>query len=170
MFQPQRLRFEPRLVVDYLSPQGAAVTDIRGIVIQGRLKQLRDNGHFDDYAARLPGAQRDQILHALASSWVPVAATTAHFATLDQMPLSDAQITRMAEPMAAGIFQNLFASLVRVARSNGAEVGVWVGLKQSDRVFARMYNGGSLKVTQVGPKDAIVEVDGLPFATSRAFR
>jgi hypothetical protein len=118
----------------------------------------------------LPEAYRDQILYALASSWVPVAVSTAHFERLDRIPLSDTQITRMAEPMAAGLLHDRFASLGRVARSHGAEVGVWVGSKQSDRVFARMYNGGSIKVNQVGPKDAIIEVNGLPFASSRSFR
>ena len=170
MFQPQRLRYEPHVVVDYLSPHGPHVTDIRGIVLQSRLNQLRENGHYDDYVARLPDAYRNQILHALASSWVPVEASLVHFDALDAMPLSDAQITRMAEPMGAGLFHSLFASLVRVARSSGAEAGVWIGLKQADRVFARMYQGGVCKVTQVGPKDAILDVDGLSFASSRSFR
>lgn len=170
MFQSQRLRFEPQVVVDYQSPHGPQVTDIRGIVIQGRLKQLRANGHFEDYLARLAGAHRDEVLHALAASWVPIEVSLAHFDALDAMPLSDAQITRMAEPMGAGIFENLFASMVRVARSSGAEAGIWLGLKQADRVFSRMYNGGSVKVTQVGPKDAVIELDGLSFASSRCFR
>jgi hypothetical protein len=170
MFQSQRLRFEPQVVVDYQSPHGPRVTDIRGIVIQGRLNQLRENGHYDDYLARLPSSHKDLILHALASSWVPIETSLVHFDTLDAMPLSDQQITRMAEPMGAGIFHNLFASMVRAARSNGAEAGVWLGLRQADRVFGRMYNGGCCKVTQVGPKDAIIEVDGLSFARSRCFR
>lgn len=170
MFQSQRLRYEPQIVVDYQSPHGPQVTDIRGIVIQGRLTQLRAHGHYDDYVARLPSEYRDQLLHALASSWVPVEANLAHLVALDSMPLSDAQITRMSEPIGAGIFQNLFASMVRIARANGAEAGIWVGLKQADRVYQRMYNGGSCKVTQVGPKDAIVDIAGLPFASSRCFR
>jgi hypothetical protein len=170
MFQSQRLRFEPQVVVDYQSPHGPQVTDMRGIVIQGRLKQLRDNGHFEEYERRVPAAYRDQILHSLAASWVPIEVSMAHFDALDAMPLSDAQITRMAEPMGAGIFQNLFASMLRAALTNGAEAGIWFGLKQADRVFSRMYNGGSVKVTQAGPKDALVEIDGLRFARSRCFR
>jgi hypothetical protein len=170
MFQSQRLRYEPQVVLDYLSPQGSQVTDIRGILLQSRLQQLRDHGHYNDYMARLPERYRDPVVHALASSWAPVELTVVHFVTLDAMPLSDAQISHMGEPMGRGLFHNLFASLVRVARNSGAEAGIWVGLKQADRVFARMYHGGSCKVTKVGPKDAIIDIDGLPFADSRCFR
>lgn len=170
MFQTQKLRYEPQVVVDYQSPHGPRVTDIRGIVIQSRLNQLREHGHYDEYMARLPSRYRDHILHALASSWVPIEVSMDHFATLDAMPLSDTQITRMAEPMGAGIFQGLFASMVRAARSNGAEVGVWFGLGQAERVYGRVYNGGCCKVTRTGPKDAIVDLAGLPFASSRCFR
>ena len=170
MFQSQRLRFEPQVVVDYVSPHGPKVTDIRGIVLQTRLKLMREHGHYDEYVGRLRQPHRDQILNALASSWVPMEVSLAHYEALDSMPLSDAQISRMAEPMGAGLFQNLFASLVKMARSSGAEAGIWFGLKQADRVFQRMYNGGGVKVTQVGPKDAFIDIGSLAFADSRCFR
>jgi hypothetical protein len=170
MFQSQRLRYEPQVVVDYLSPHGPQVTDIRGMLIQSRLKLLKDAGYFEDYLARLHQSYQDSILNALASSWVPVETGIAHFNALDEMQLSDAQISHMAEPLGAGLFESLFATLVRAARNSGAEIGVWFGLKQSDRVFGRMYQGGGCKVSQIGPKDAIVEINGLPYANSRCFR
>jgi len=64
----------------------------------------------------------------------------------------------------------LFATLLRAARKSGAEFGIWTGLSQADRVWNRMYNGGGCKITQVGPKDALFEINGVPFATSRSYR
>jgi hypothetical protein len=170
MFQPQRLRFDPQILVDYVSPQGPQVTDIRGVLIQSRLKQLREHELFDDYAARLPAQHKDSLLNALASSWVPVGVGVAHFEALDSMQLSEAQLTRMAEPLGVGMVESLFASVVRAVRAAGAEYGIWIGLKAADRVFGRMYQGGACRVSQVGPKDATVEIRGVPYARSRCFR
>jgi hypothetical protein len=68
------------------------------------------------------------------------------------------------------ILDNLFASVLRAARNAGAEAGAWMCLKHADRVWSRVYQGGGVSVIQAGPKDAIVEVHGLPFAESPTFR
>jgi hypothetical protein len=170
VLQSQKLRFEPRVLVDYHSAHGPNVTDMRGIVLQAGLKQLRDHGHYDDYLARLPHEQRDQIVHALASSWVPAQIYMTHLEALDALPLSDAQLAHLTEPMGAGLFHSLFANLVRAARNNGGEGNVWFGLGHADRVFSRIHQGGACKVTQVGPKDAQIDVSGLMFAHLRCFR
>lgn len=169
-FQSQRLRYEPKLVVDYVSPDGPKVTAVRGILIQSRIKQLEAHGHLEDYVALLPEDQRELVLQGLAASWLPFDTFMAHFNALEGLRLNDAMIAAMSEPMGAGLFDMMFAGLIRVARNSGAEIGVWMGLQQSDRVFSRMYQGGFYKVTQVGPKDAIVEVGGMPFAQFRYFR
>lgn len=170
MFGPSHLRFEPRVLVDYTSPHGARVTDTRGMLLQSRLQKLREHGHFEEYFARLPEPYRDPLVNALASSWVPIDVSVAHFETLDGMGLNEAQIARMSEPMGAGFLESLFSGIIRAARNAGADAGAWVGLKQADRVFARMYQGGTCRVTQVGPKDAVIDVGGLAFASSRSFR
>lgn len=170
MLQAQRLRFEPEILVDYTSPEGAHVSGVRGMLLQGRLKQLRESGYWDDYLPRLSPAHRTTLLEALASAWVPVEAVAAHFAALDEMGLSEAQLIRFAEPLAATLFESLFAGVLRAVRQAGVDAGIWMGLRQGDRVWNRMYHGGGCKVIQVGPKDAIVEISGLPYARSRCFR
>lgn len=169
MLQSQKVRFEPRVVVDYQSPHGSTVTDIRGVLVQAGLKQARELGCFDEYLARLPQALHEPIVHALASSWVPVELYAAHLEAIDAMSLSDTQIARLSEPVGAGILQSLFASFVRAARDNGVG-GVWFGVRQADRVFARIHQGGACRVTQVGPKDIVIDVSGLNFAHTRCFR
>jgi hypothetical protein len=163
----QKLRFEPRVLVDYLSPHSARVTDIRGVLLHAGLKQLQDSGHYEQYLAHLPPALHQQVVHALASSWVPVDLYAAHLEAIDA--LTDAQIVKLSEPVGAGLLHSLFASFVRAARNNGAD-GVWFGVRQADRVFARIHQGGACKVTQVGPKDVVIDVSGLNFAHTRCFR
>ncbi len=170
MLQVKKVRYDPRLVVDYASAQGPYVTDIRGVLLHARIGLLKSAGHFEQYLAHLPVCYQDSVLNALASSWVPVAAGIAHFEALESMGLSDAQLARIAEPHGASLFDGLFTTMVRgVARQAGAE-GVWAAVKQADRIWSRMYHGGACKVTQVGPKDAIIEISGLPYAQLRTYR
>jgi hypothetical protein len=166
----QRARFEPQVVVDYLSPHGSSATDVRAIVLQGALAQLKEAGHYDDYMARYPAEHGERVKHALASTWLPIDAIVAHFETLDRIGLSDAQIASLAERLGANIFDQLFATIVRTIRAAGGGDGIWLGFKQADRVMSRMYNGGSCRVTQTGPKDALYELRGLPGVNSRASR
>lgn len=170
MLQGQKVRYDPRLVVDYVSAQGPHVTDIRGVLLQARMGLLKSAGHFEQYMEYLPVRYQDAVLNALASSWVPVEVGIAHFEALERMGLSDAQLAHIAEPHGASLFHSLFTTMVRgVARQAGAE-GVWAAVKQADRIWSRMYLGGSCRVTQVGPKDAIIENIGLPYAQLRNYR
>ncbi len=170
MLEARRLRFDAKLVVDYLSEQGPRVRSVRGIAVHGALTQLRHAGHIDDYLARLPTMHHGTLLEALASTWVPVEALVAHFATLDGMLIGGAPLARLAEPASASLFTSLFSTLLRASRAVGADRGMWTFLNQGDRVWSRIYDGGGCKVVQVGPKDATVEIVGLPYASSPSFR
>jgi hypothetical protein len=170
VLQLKKVRYDPKVVVDYVSTQGRYVTDIRGVLLHARIGLLKSAGHFEHYLAHLPLCHQDAVLNALASSWVPVAAGVAHFEALESMGLSDAQLARIAEPHGASLFDSLFTTVVRgVARQTGAE-GVWAAVKQADRIWTRMYYGGACRVTQVGPKDAVIEISGLPYAQLRTYR
>lgn len=164
------LRFEPKLLLEHVSSRGLKVTDVRGGLVLQSLKLLRDAGHYDAYASALPPEHRDTLLQALAASWVPAPALVAHFRVVDSLVPSDAQLARLGELLGTQIMDSLFASLIRTARSAGAEAGIWLALKQVDRIWNRMYQGGGVAVLQTGPKDAIFEVHGIPVASSRYFR
>jgi hypothetical protein len=172
MSQAQHLRFEPKLLVDHVSPLGPRVTNVRGSLLLASLKLLKESGHYPTYEADLPKEFRDTIVYALAASWLPSAAFVAHYDTVDRLNLSDVQLSRVGEAVGAQILDGLFGSLVRTARNAGAEAGIWIALKQVERIWTRIYQGGGVAVVQTGPKDAIVEVSGLPIAipTSRFFR
>lgn len=170
MLQAKKVRYDPRVVLDYASAQSPYVTDIRGVLLHARIGPLKSAGYFERYLAHLPVGYQDVVLNALASSWVPVAAGIAHFEALESMGLSDAELARIAEPHGASLFDSLFATLVRgVARQAGTE-GVWAAVKQAGRIWSRMYLGGACKVTQIGPKDAIIDISGLPYAQLRTYR
>jgi hypothetical protein len=164
------LRYEAKLLIEHISPQGPRMTSVRGSMIIGSLRLLRDSGHFPTYEAQLPAEHREAIVFALASSWLPAELLKVHFETVDTLNLSDVQLSRIGETVGAQILDSLFGSIVRAARQAGAEAGPWIALRQLDRIWDRMFQGGGAAVIQTGPKDAIIEVLGMPVATSRFFR
>lgn len=170
MFAPESTRFEPQVVVDYTSPHGAVVSNVRAIVVQSAFAKLKEHGYYDDYMAEYPQDLALLTTQALASSWLPIEASIAHYATLEAIGLSDAQISRLGEESGAGLFDQLFATVVRAIRNAGGGAGIWFGFKQADRIMARIYNGGGCQVLQVGPKDAHYELRGLPAVSTRASR
>jgi hypothetical protein len=118
----------------------------------------------------LPGEHKDIAASALASSWVPAEHNVVHCQTVDAMQLGEKELHRMGEMLASHLIDSLFATLLRSARSAGTEAGIWLFLKQADRVFARIYQGGACRVVQTGPKDAVFEMHGIPFASYAVYR
>jgi hypothetical protein len=164
------LRYEPKVVVDYMCPNRPQVTDLRGSLVVGALRLLKDGEHFERYMAMVPPERRDVVNFSLASSWITSEIAHGFFSSIDNLQLSDSQIAKMGERLGTHILDNLFATLVRSARSAGADTGVWFVMRQCERVWSRVYQGGGCTLIQTGPKDAILEVHGVPFAESRCFR
>lgn len=134
------------------------------------LRLLKDSGHYPTYETMLPREHRDAMVGALAASWLPIELWKIHFDVVDGLNLTDVQLSRMGAMVGARILDNLFGTLVRTARQAGAEAGIWLGFAQADRIWTRIFQGGGVAVIQTGPKDAIVEVSGLPVVGSRFFR
>ena len=156
--------------MDYVSPHGRRVTDVRAIVIQGALSQLKTAGHYDDYLKHVSAAYAETASQSLASTWIPVECVVAHYQALESMGLSDTQIASIAEQLGASLFDQLFATIVRTIRAAGGGSGIWFGFKQTDRIWSRLYNGGACRIAQVGPKDALYTISGLPNISARASR
>lgn len=169
MLDAHKLRFESKVVLDYVSPQGAQVNAVRGSLMVANHKLLKAAGHFERYLKLLPPEHHEIANATLAASWVPAEHNLIHCQTVDALQLTERELQQMGEMLGAHILDSLFAPLLRTARNSGAEA-VWMALKSGDRVFGRVYQGGGCTVIQKGPKDAVFEVHGMPFASSGVFR
>lgn len=165
-----RLRYESKTIIDYMCPDRPRVTELRGSLVVGALRLLKDGDHFDRYLTTVAPERRETVDFSLASSWISCDLASAYFTSIDNLQLSDSQINKMGERLGAHILDSLFATMLRTARNAGAETGVWFFMKQLDRVWNRVYQGGGFTLLQTGPKDAVLEVHGLSFADSRCFR
>jgi len=164
------LRFEPISLVEYTSADGPALLGMKAVVIQGRLKYMREQPYYQDYLARLTPEHRTAILEALASSWIHVDAVTAHYRALDALPISETEFERSVEPIGLSIFSTVFSAFMNLTKGTSAEVGTWTVVRNTHRIWGRIFQGTTCKVTQVGPKDALFETSGMTLAELRSFR
>jgi hypothetical protein len=169
MIQAHKIGFEPKVLVDYMSPDGRRVVGVKALVLQNRITYLEKAGYLAEYLKHLPEQHHEPLVRGLATSWVPSESVLAHYAALDALCFTDAQLAGMTESLAPTLYQTVFAALLRITRAT-VDAGPWGGLNQSARVASRIYQGGGLTVTQVGPKDALHEHTGMPFADSHTFR
>lgn len=156
-------------MVDHVSPHGPNVTHIRGLILTKSMENLVRAGLHERYLRELEPELHQPMRFVIASSWVPIGLARAHYVACDRMKLGDRATEELGSLMAASMSSTLFASLLRTVRSAGLD-SLWTVLKQNDRLWDRMYQGGGVTVIKLGPKDLILENHGISLAESRHFR
>jgi hypothetical protein len=157
-------------IVDHRSAAGARVVQVRGTLLVSSLQALREYGYFERYLANLPAPQHDEILFCVANSWLPVELAMSHYGACDAMGLSDRELEAVGEAVSQRIMGTFLGTMLRSGRSVGATPSPWIPLRQYGRICDRLLEGGHHRVTEVGPKDALVETSGVPMFRFRYFR
>jgi hypothetical protein len=144
------------------------VRAIRSTVLIGSFGELREHGHFDTYVAALPPHARDLLVSTVAGVWIPIDLALVHYAACDSLGLSADTIAALGRGVFDRIRGTLLGTTVRMAK----EVGVtpWTVLPHLQRFWDRAYQGGGLRVTKLGPKEASGEVTQAAMAESFYFR
>jgi hypothetical protein len=151
-----------KVVLDYHAPEGPVVTHVRSTLLSSSLQMMRELGYFDRYVALMPKAACETILLTLAPTWLPVALADAHYAACDGLALSASETDFVGQAVATRFMGSLLQTFVRSSRNVGGSP--WVPIKQYGRLWSRIWQGGSVLVTEVGPKDAVIESRGLTVA------
>lgn len=159
-----------RVLLDHSSVNGPVMRNVRGSLIASSLQTLRELGFYDAYVKHLPEQYREVVLFGVASSWLPLAAAEAHYQACDDLELDDAQIIMIGEAVSKRIMGTFLGTMLRTGRNFGATPTPWLVLCQYHRVCERILDGGKFMVTELGPKDAVVQTRGLPLFRSRYFR
>jgi hypothetical protein len=129
---------------------------------------MKDTGHFDRYVALLDPAQRDVVLHTLAPTWLPLAAGIAHYRACDALKLDVHQLRNIGERVGDRIQGTFLKTLTRGVRAAG--VTPWTLLSHFDRLWSRLFQGGSVELTRTGPKDVTIEVSAAVIPRFEYFR
>lgn len=144
------------------------VDQVRSTLIQSSLNALRTHGHFARYEALLNIGYRERVLGSLGPEWLPLAAAEAHYDACDRLALTQEEILRIGEDVGDRIQGTFLGTLVRKARLVG--LTPWLLLGQFERLWERLMTGGGVALYKTAPKDARVEIYGLPLARFAYFR
>jgi hypothetical protein len=132
------------------------VRNVRSTILIGSMNVLRASPYADEYLEALAPQHRSTLFDAVAGTWIPVEAAMAHYYACDALHLPvDEQVAN-----GRGTFDRagatVFGTIVKMAR--GVGVTPWTLLPQVQRFWDRIYDGGGASVTQLGPKEARIEV------------
>jgi len=137
---------------DKLSP----TTAVRSTLVASSLNRVREHGHLEAYTALLDPQWHDVIFHAVAGVWLPIAAGLAHYRACDDLNLPAAEQLDIGREVGDRIQGTFLGSMVRAAK--GVGVTPWGAMAYSGRLYSRLFDGGGISVTKVGPKEARVEI------------
>jgi len=151
---------EPVVVLRHARGQAPLVTRVRSALLLSSLSGLRSRGLFDRYVALLPRKLHDPILGAVSGTWLDVELAAAHYRACDALGLSVQEQVAMGESVGEAVNGTFMRTLLHIARSAG--VTPWVVLKHYTKLWERLFDGGDVEVDKLGPKEALVQMHGLP--------
>jgi hypothetical protein len=136
-------------------------TAIRSTTLISSLRTLRSLGLADAYFGELPVEHHPAIRDLITGVWLPMELGVAHYAAVERLRLSPEQARETGRRVAQSVQNSYFATLVRTL---GSGVTLWSVLPRLPSFLARLVNGGACAVHKEGPKDARIEIHGVPIA------
>jgi hypothetical protein len=143
-------------------------THVRSTVLLASQKGLRERGLFDAYLREVPAAQRDTLLSVTAGHWLPVELAITHYEACDRLALDRKVIESIGAESGRVINETVISVVVKLSREAG--VSPWAALPHGGKMTARTWQGSSVAVFRMGPKEARVEWIAQPAAVIPYFR
>jgi hypothetical protein len=130
--------------------------NIRSTLLVASLHSLRERGRFEEYVRRLEQDWRNVPDLAIPGVWLPVEAGMAHYRACDALGFTVAEQLEMGRAVGDVVHGTFLGTMIRGAKNVG--MTPWVALGQARRLYDRLFDGGAVAVTRVGPKDARMEI------------
>jgi hypothetical protein len=144
-------------------------TQVRSTLIATSLQSIRTRGLYDRYVKLLQGPHKETVLTAVAGCWFSIEAAVAHYRACDALRLDTSLLLAMGMDVGNRVHGTFLGMMVRTARTAG--VTPWLALAQSAKLHGRLFSGGGgVAVTELGPKDARIDLVGNPLCELDYFR
>lgn len=145
-------------------PGVALATSFRSTWLSSSLRALRERHLLDGYLAHLPKQHHEIVLSTVVGVWLPIEIAIAHYAACDALALEPTEIIEIGREATNHVHGTLLATFVRLAK--GAGVTPWTVMVRLQELWNRVWVGGGVSVTKLGPKEARLEIVGWPCASS----
>lgn len=143
-------------------------TQVRSTVLLSSFASVKEAGHEEAYRQALPRELHDQVIRSVVGTWLPIELAKAHYAACDALALSQRSIVAIGRNTASRVEGTLLGTVTSMARAWGTTP--WTVLALLQRFWLRAFNGGAVTIAKAGPKDAHIDVVGIPLAESEFFR
>jgi hypothetical protein len=144
------------------------VSAVRATLIQSSVATLRERGLAERYFRLLDPAYHEIILTNLAPAWLPLDIAMAHYTACDALSLTQEDLVSIGQTVGDRVQGSYIGVIARGAKLAG--LTPWVLLHHLDRIWFRMFQGGAVGVTKLGPKDALIEILNVDLARIDYFR
>lgn len=169
MQSPRFQREEIILAFPAARDELGSVTEVRSTLLASSLQSLRSRGLFDRYERLLAPAHRPAVLDTLAGQWLSIETACAHYSACDALGLPVSEQLALGGDVSHRIHGTLLGTVIRLAKTAG--MTPWTLLPRGNELFRRtLRGGGGTQVTKVGPKEALVEMVGVPLLTIPYYR
>ena len=145
-----------QVVVPFTSARSQPATEARSTLLTTSVQAMRAHGHFARYEQALDKELKETILTAVAGMWLPLEVAMAHYAACDSLKLSSQEELAIGREVGERVQGTLLGLLVRTAKTAG--LTPWAGLSHATKLWERLFQGGSVQVIKLGPKEARLEM------------
>jgi hypothetical protein len=144
------------------------VSYVRSTLLQSSLATLRRLELIDKWRRLIAPEIGRELEEAIAPAWIDAELAVAHYRACDGLGLGAQEIDAIGQQVGDHLQNVLVAFGARAARTAGLDVRHAV--MAFEKLFSRVFQGGSLSVIQTGPKDVLVELKGMRLTCSFYFR
>jgi len=141
---------------------------VRSTVLLSSRAALQETGHFEAYERLLWDTDRTTLREMIAGVWVPLALAQGHYTACEALGFAPQKQHAMGLVTGRRANGTLLGTIARLAKSVG--VTPWALLEQLPRFWSRGFDGGSIAVQKLGPKEARVVLTEQPLVRFAYFR
>jgi len=149
---------EPREIVIPHDPAAGPLTAVRNVMIQASLSELKAHGHYERYARLIDPSTLEQLLASVAPSWIPVDLALAHYAACERLSLTSDEFAAMGGGVGDRVQDTVLVSHAKKVRETNFDL--WAAVDSLHRMWPRVFQGGSVQIVKVGPKEKLLEQRG----------
>jgi hypothetical protein len=134
---------------------------IRSTTLISSLNAIEQAGKTAAYQKLLPQEHAQALRELVAGQWASIDIGMAHYGTVEQLGFTTLEARDNGRLVAKHVQNGYFATIVRTL---GSGVTLWALLQRLPALLNRQVQGGGCAVYRMGPKDARIELHGIPIA------
>lgn len=158
---------EPEIIIPH-EREVRPTTAVKYALLHSSLKKLEELGFLHRYMQLADPQVVEQVRSGLPSAWAAIELAHAHYGACDELALSADELSRIGWWVGDSVQATMLVSTAKKTRA--ADFEVWSAVGQLHRMWARLYQGGSVQVVKLGPKKKLLEIKGFTLNRHRYFR